>query len=102
MKNVVKIYRQTESVLETARITGLSTQKVRRILLTAGEWSSPRTDEVARRLEAGQSIAEIADALGISEKSVMAHMPYKKGMYNSPAPTRNALAIRRHRGREKK
>ena len=102
MENVVKIYQQTQSVLETSRITGLSTQKVRRILLTAGEWSSPRTDEVSRRLEAGQSIAEIAGALGISEKAVIAHLPYRKGQYHASAPTKNALAIRRHRERRGK
>ena len=96
---LVTLYEQTESVRETARLSGLSPQKVRRVLITAGVWTSPRSDEINRLREAGKTIPEIAAALGLTENAVTGHLPYSKGAYNSDAPTENALAIRRHRGK---
>lgn len=99
-KEIISNYHHTESVLETSRVTGLSVQKVRRILITAGEWTSPRTDEINRLMESGKTVTEVASMLGITENAVIGHLPYSKGEYNSASPTKNAIAIRRHRERK--
>lgn len=35
---VIKVYSSNNSILETAKVTGLSTVKVRKILITEGLW----------------------------------------------------------------
>jgi len=69
--NIVDIYSETASLKATAKIAGISEQKVRKTLLTAGVVpENPRTVEVMDLHKQGKSIADIAE---------------------------NALAIRRHR-----
>lgn len=97
---IITCYHHTESIKEAACIADLSVQKVRRILITAGEWTSPRTDEINRLKESGKTVTEIAVLLGITENAVIGHLPYSKGEYKSAEPTRNAVAIRRHRERK--
>lgn len=100
-QDIISIYHETESAKETARISGLSPQKVRRILITAGEWSSPRTDEITRLWESGKTVAEISALLGIAPKTVAGHLPYRKGEYKGNNPSGNALNIRRYRERKR-
>ena len=99
-EEIISCFHHTESIKETARIADLSVQKVRRILITAGEWTSTRTDEINRLMELGKTVTEVASMLGITENAVMGHLPYSKGEYNSANPTKNAFAIRRHRKRK--
>lgn len=98
-QKIIDLYEQTESIKATAAISGLSPQKVRRILITAGQWTSPIANKINQLYAHGKSISQIASALDIKEKTVIGYLPYSKGMYHADAPTKNALAIRRHRER---
>lgn len=78
---------------EIANRLGISSPKVRKILLTIG---AIQTDE-SRMHAAGMTVAEIAAEQKISEKAVSGRLPYTKGMYDAEYPTKNALRIRRSR-----
>ena len=101
-QKIIDLYAQTESIKATAAISGLSPQKVRRILITAGQWTSPMADKINHLYAHGKSISQIASALEVREKTVIGYLPYSKGMYHADTPTRNALAIRKHRERRQK
>jgi len=45
----------------------------------------------------GISATDIAKILKITEKAVIAHLPYTKGRYNGDNPTKNADKIRKWR-----
>lgn len=94
---IVEVYNRTGSIRETAASCGVSPQKARRILQEAGEYTSPTAEKVGELHEAGRSVAEIAEELNIGEKAVQSYLPYSKGAYMTDAPTKNALAIRKHR-----
>lgn len=90
---VLRLWEQDLSQKEIARRLNLSEQKVRRILVTAG---AIQTEE-SKLHSQGQTVEEIAAALGKTVKAVQARIPYDKGMYNSEYPTINAMRIRKTR-----
>ena len=97
-KDVIRKYELTGTLKGTSRLCFVSTQKVRKILLTNGIMpDSDITHEVVRLREAGLSINDIANKLNVSHKAVHAHLPYDKGMYLADNPSINALRIRKHR-----
>ncbi len=100
-EEIVARYQATESLRETAYAAKLSRQKVRRILITAGVWSSSRTDDIHRLMGEGKSTREIASELDMTENAVISYLPYTKGIYGADEPTENALAIRRWREKHK-
>ena len=95
---VCKTYLMTGSIGDTAKFIGKSAGKVRKILITKGEWSNSTCDEVALLKEQGLSNGEIAIKLGISVKSVLAYSPYSKTDYNKE--NRSASARYSERWRE--
>lgn len=97
---MVQLYQATGSIRAVSLYTGVSEAKARKMLITAGALHSGRAAEVAALLERGLSEEEAAEALGISVKSLRAHLPYTKGAYLSDTPTRNALYIRQWRARK--
>ncbi len=78
----VREYRQTESLELTAARLHLSTYKVRKLLITAGEWSSPFARAVGELKAAGRTVAEIAALLETSANMVVAYLPYGRTVYN--------------------
>lgn len=96
-EKIITIYRLTRSLNETARQTGLSSQKVRRFLINAGEYVSPAAEQIRSMYTSGCTPEEIRKALGLSRSAVFSYLPYRKGEYNAESPTENALRIRRHR-----
>ena len=103
MKLVSACYRECFSlkaaaVLVTER-TGrpIAYQKVRKILITLGEYACERSVQVAELERQGLTVDEIAAALQISRVAVSSYLPYKKGMYNRPVRTMNAKRVERCR-----
>ena len=97
--------RLSEQGLKPAAIAGrlgISPQKVKRILITAGMYSTPRTEKIAAMQETGMTVEEIAEELGISEAAVQSNLPYIKGQYGAEYPTVNALRIRKSRSKNKR
>ena len=103
MKNIeiiISEYERTGSLKETSRITGISPQSVRRILLNPGKWSSPRAEKINMLYEQGLSIDQIAEQLGLRKNTVSAYLPWTKGSFLIKPPTENALKIRAYRKRK--
>lgn len=95
MTAVIRLYEQGEPIKRIAHRLSLSEGKVKKILITAGLYSSPLTRDIAERTKAGQTVEQIAVALGVSKNVILGNMPYTKGMYNAEYPTINAIRIRK-------
>lgn len=100
--SALRLNEQGLSVAEIARRLKISEQKTRKILITAGAWSSPLSLKIAKMREDGKSIDEISDSLGITRNAVLSYTPYGRGMKNAEYPTVNALRIRKCRQNKKK
>lgn len=99
--SVLRLHEQGLSIKTIARQLKVSEQKVRKILITAGAWSSPTSRKVADLQAAGKSLDEIAAALGITRNAVLSYTPYDRGMQNAEYPSLNALRIRASRAKKK-
>ena len=93
-QTIVRLSEQGVTVKQIARRTGTSEQKVRRVLITMGLWSSPLSERIHRMHASGKTLDEIAAALGMTRNNITSYLPYNKGMYNAEYPTTNALRIR--------
>lgn len=101
MTSVLRLHEQGLSIKTIALQLKVSEQKVRKILITAGAWSSPTSRKVAELQAAGKSLDEIAAALGITRNAVLSYTPYDRGMQNAEYPSLNALRIRASRAKKK-
>lgn len=99
---IIAYYSSCESMKETARKFGLSHQKIRKILITAGKFSSPQTNMIMSLNERGLSAEEIAKKMNVTKKCVLSYLPYSKGMYYADNPTENALRIRKCKEKKKR
>ncbi len=80
-EKIIKIYLETESVKETADKAGVSTVKVRKVLITEGLWSSRTSEEINKYLLERRSTSEIAKIMCTTEKAVQQYLPYSRGIY---------------------
>ena len=101
-KEIVEVYRSTDSIKATARELGISEQSIRHILLDAGVYTSERSQQIHKMWEAGLSAAEIAERLKIKEKTVLSYLPYSKTPYIFPEKSQNAVRIQKCRERKRK
>lgn len=93
--DVIRLHQMGVSRKEIAKSLKISDNKVRKILITAGESPVSKTgDRVLKLFEEGFSQKEICDMLGLSKSAVNSHIPYTKSVYNSDSPTINAERIR--------
>lgn len=99
---IVKCYNSGMSLTEISKYNDISLQKARKILITAGVYSSETYDKIKELRAEGKSDWEIMDRVDISKKVLNSYTPYKKGLYNlsEESATINAMAIRRLRGRK--
>ena len=95
--SVLRLNEQGLSVAGIARRLKISEQKTRKILITAGAWSSPLSLKIAKM----KSIDEIAESLGITRNAVLSYTPYDRGMQGAEYPSVNALRIRACRAKKK-
>lgn len=101
IERVASVYKKTESISETARQTELSTTKVRKILITEGLWSSPRSEQIRDLVDQGKTPSEIAEMLGITAVMVQNYLPYEKGLYDEPDKTDTAIRSEKYRERNR-
>ena len=94
---IVSTYKATESIKQTARILKLSHQTVRRVLLEEGLYTSDTYEQVRRMTEAGMSLQQIAQELGIREKSVSVYLPHRRNPYFELEKTSNDPLAKRLR-----
>ncbi len=76
---------------------GLSTAKIRKILITGGLWSTERSREVAELYEQYGSVGRVAEELGLSAGLVATYLPYQKTVYDLEEKSGNARRIARWR-----
>lgn len=99
-QKIISTYQRLQSISETARSVGVSSVKVRRVLITEGLWESRTSRAVGNLYREGRSTAEIANLLSTSVGNVQAYIPYSKGNYNSASPSDDANRSRAYRKRK--
>lgn len=102
VNEIINVYFSNNSILETAKATGVSTVKVRKILITEGLWESDTSLKIGRLLKEGMTTEEIADVLYMSVKNVQAYMPYERGIYGENELSLDAMRSKKYRNRMKK
>lgn len=75
---ILHVYSATQSISKTAEIMGVNEQVVRRCIITAGIYSTDRTDEIARMKTDGMSVSDIMRRTGLCQSAVVANMPYQR------------------------
>lgn len=100
--SVLRLSEQGVSLKQIGRQLGISEQKVRKILITAGAWSSDTSKKISSLVESGKSLDEIQAVTGLTRNAVLSYLPYERGMQNAEYPTINALRIRKCRQNKKK
>lgn len=98
IEQIIKVYSQNNSILETAKECEISTVKVRKILITEGLWKSDTSLKIGELLKKGYTTEEIANRLNMSVKNVQAYMPYERGTYGGDL---SAEAVRSQKYRRK-
>lgn len=98
VQNVIKTWKETGSLRQTSRETGVTYQRVRRILIESGTLTTDRDRQIAELAERGKSREEIAAYLGVQPRTVDAHMPYRRSMYTGDSHT---TKWRRKKGSDK-
>lgn len=100
LEELTAAYREANSLRRLAAELGITPLKLRKLLITAGAFSSEISEEVCRLCEEGKSVPEIMDITGLSRASVHSYLPYIKGMYNATELSTNAERCRTYRERQ--
>jgi hypothetical protein len=79
----------------------ISIPKARKLLITAGIYSTEKSRMVAELTDQGKSVAEIMTRTGLSRSSVSSYLPYQKFSYNMEETSRHAEDSRKYRERKK-
>ena len=87
------------SIREIAKSLDVTPITVRKMLITAGYYSTKLSREVQKLYEEGRDIQEIMDQTGLKRSSVHSYLPYVKGNYNLPERPLNAEQKRKFRKR---
>lgn len=75
------------SIASVAEEMGTTPIRVKKMLITAGYYSTAISRKVQELHNSGRSIQEIIDATGLKSSSVYCYLPYTKGIYNLADPT---------------
>lgn len=101
IKEIVDSFKSGMSVNEIAKWNALNYQKIVKILVTEGVYTSKVYDRIKYLRECGKSEAEISDQMGLTLKAMNMYIPYKKGVYNLKSASKNAEKIRKSRAKKK-
>jgi hypothetical protein len=100
MDAVVKSYLKTGELKMTAEEFHLSPLKVRKLLITAGAYSTKLSAQVNQLWEQGKTVEQIQEITGLKKSSVNGYLPYTKVIYKSDQLSSNAERLRIFRQRE--
>lgn len=98
--SAVELHKKGLSLKQIGKELNISEQKVRKILITAGLWSSERCEKITALAKAGVSIDQTMVETRLTRNAVLSYMPYDRGMQHADNPTANALRIRKYRERK--
>jgi hypothetical protein len=79
----------------------ISIPKARKLLITAGVYSTEKSRAVVRLYTQGKSLTEIMTLTGLSRSSVSSYLPYQNFSYNMEETSRHAEDSRKYRERKK-
>lgn len=96
-QDILDSYSVTNSLRKTSSECSASIQVVRRVLATAGIYSSDLTENINRLYNSGMSAEDIANHLNMRVKSVINHLPYTRASYTIGDKTKNAKSIAKWR-----
>lgn len=94
---IVSMYKGVQSIKTVSKTLGVCEGSVRRVLIQAGEYTSPRHQEVLSLYEQGLDVNQIAQRLSISRNTVINYLPYRRKPYICEDKSENAIRIRRWR-----
>lgn len=80
--DIVRTYLNSSSIRETAIHHNMSRQKVRKILITEGVYSTPQSIQVNELLDSDYTTQEVAEKLAVSVGTVNNLAAYRKGEYS--------------------
>ena len=98
-----RVERSTDapSISYVAEKMNTSRMRVRKLLITAGYYSTHTSRSIQELYEQGMSIQEIGNKLGLERSAVHNMLPYKKGIYKLEDPTLNAEQCQQFQTRKK-
>lgn len=99
--DIINIYRQTGSIRATSASSGIGHLAVRRVLIEAGEFTSPRAEQIMGLYEQGMSPDEICAELSLARSCVFSYLPYTRGTYLFGPRSINALRIEKCRRKKR-
>ena len=88
-------YEEADSMRGLAEELNITLLKLRKLLITAGVFSSDVCTEVNELRKQGKSVPEIMKITRLSRASVQSYLPYCKGLYNAEELCVNAERCRR-------
>lgn len=100
-KRIIACYQREKSIKATAKKMECSEQTVRRVLITAGIYTSPTAKRIIELSNLGMPIEDIAEFLHMSKSAVNGYIPYTRGCRADWPTTQNAIQIRKCRERKK-
>ena len=89
-------YEEAYSMRGLAEELNITLLKLRKLLITAGAFSSDISTEVNELRKLGKSVPEIMKITGLSRASVHSYLPYCKGLYNAEELSVNAERCRKY------
>ena len=89
------------SLRSIAEQLGTTVIRTRKLLITAGYFTSPTASTVQRLKAEGKSIEEIGVTLRLKPAAVYGYLPYENLAYNLPETTSNADRHKRYRATKK-
>lgn len=96
-EQITNLYRNGHTIADISKQCNISEQKTRKVLITTGDLVTKMSEECIKLHNEGLLISQIAEQLNLSISAVNSNIPYKKGIYMSSKPSKNALNIRKSR-----
>lgn len=88
------------SLNDVAAEFGITAMKARKLLITAGAYSTEMSRKIQYLYANGKKIPEIQSIVGLSRASVHSYLPYSKGSYNMTELSTNAERTKLYRERK--
>lgn len=70
IQTILRLHEQGIPRRTIAKRAGISLQKVRKILITAGAWSDETSEKIGKLRANGMSVPEIAEELGLTPSTI--------------------------------
>ena len=91
----VEIMGADVTINETAKEFSITTQKVRKLLITGGYYDTEMYREVKKLKVAGMNVEEIGEELQMKPATVRTYLPYERVIYNLDERSVNADRLQR-------